>query len=126
MRLICLTLALTVVASLGCSPTTSSDDATTATPVVNVSETALAKLAEADKLDGSEDKVIHHCYSCALGMEGSDENTVSVGPYTAHFCSEACVDHFLTDPEKNITDTEIPGSSEEAETTETASEQDSQ
>ncbi len=78
------------------------------TPVVKVSAASMAKLAEADKADGTEDKVITKCYSCALGMDGDAENSATIGEYTAKFCSEACCKHFAEDADTLIAETEIP------------------
>lgn len=88
--------------------TSSTSAAVKTTPVVNVSEQSMAKLAAADMADGTQDKVITKCYSCALGMDGDKENSATVGEYTANFCSEACCKHFVEDADTLIAETEIP------------------
>ena len=55
----------------------------------------------ADMLDGTEDKVIGKCASCALTMQGSEEFASNVEGYELHFCSKDCKDHF----EANQTET---------------------
>lgn len=77
-------------------------------PEIQVTEAALKKLAEADKLDGKEDKVIVRCYSCALGMDGKPVYKAKAGGYTLHFCTGMCCKHFEKDAEKMIGETEMP------------------
>jgi hypothetical protein len=67
-----------------------------------------AKLAAADALDGTEDKVVVRCASCRLGMDGSKEHTVTVSGYTLYFCTDACKDRFAEDVTKSILALEIP------------------
>lgn len=112
--------ALCLLAGIaGCSGTqTDSGDVSpqsstpAATPVVNVSAEAMAQLEKADALDGTTDHVIGKCYTCALGMDGDKANSVKIGDYTAHFCSEACSEHFVGNAEEVVNTTEIPESAE--------------
>jgi hypothetical protein len=54
----------------------------------------IAKLAEglkiADAADGAEDKVVHKCLGCALGMSGKAEHSLDVDGTTLHMCSVGC------------------------------------
>ena len=67
------------------------------------SETSVdgAKLAEAlqiaDAADGVEDKVAHKCAGCALGMDGSPDNAVTVDGVTLHLCSSMCKEEYSKD-----------------------------
>ncbi|MBB3205808.1 YHS domain-containing protein [Rhodopirellula rubra] len=76
------------------------------------SEEILAALVQADKLDGTEDHVIGKCYVCQLGMNGKPEFTTEAHGYTAHMCSSYCRDHFTSDPDEVISNTEIPAKPE--------------
>ncbi len=67
-----------------------------------------AKLAEADALDGTIDRIVHRCASCALGMDGKSEHALEVAGYTLHFCSGHCKESFAKDLTKSILDLEIP------------------
>lgn len=80
---------------------------------VSLPESLNGKLAEADALDGAADKHIHKCYSCALGMDGSEDYTAEVNGYQVCFCSEACLEHFEKEAESVVTSTKIPGSEKE-------------
>lgn len=100
---------------LGCNSYTTesaSDDSASespsVTPVVDVSPAALAQLAKADQLDGQADQVITRCYSCELGMDGHQEHAVTMGDYTAHFCSEYCQSHFVENAEDVVKNTSMP------------------
>jgi hypothetical protein len=66
------------------------------------------KLAKADKLDGTTDKIVHRCAVCALGMDGKSELALEVADYTLHFCSEGCRKAFSKNVTKSILDLEIP------------------
>jgi len=77
-------------------------------PEIQVTEAALKKLAEADKLDGKEDKVVVRCYSCALGMDGKPVYKAKASGYTLHFCTGMCCKQFEKDAEKMIGETEMP------------------
>jgi len=68
----------------------------------------LAKLAEADEIDGKTDKVVSKCASCALGMDGKSEHALEVSGYTLHFCSEDCKTGFEEDTTKAILALKIP------------------
>ena len=75
-----------------------------------LSEQVLTALRSADKLDGTEDKVVEQCYSCMLGMKGKPEFASQIGEYDLHFCKEGCQEHFDQDPEYFVTSTELPES----------------
>jgi outer membrane biosynthesis protein TonB len=68
----------------------------------------VAKLAEADKVDGTVDKVVSKCAACALKMDGKAENALKVSGYTMHFCSAKCKEGFEKDTTKSILALEIP------------------
>lgn len=98
---------------VGCGPTSvpsasSPGGDTKIKHTVTVPDDQLAKLAEADHADGQDDKTIHKCYVCGLGMDGSPENGVSVNGYVAHFCSAECCDHFAKDAVAVVSTTKIP------------------
>lgn len=67
-----------------------------------------SKLAEADKLDGTSDKVVHRCASCELGMDGKSEYALEVMDYTLHFCTEHCKKSFAKDVTQSLLDLKIP------------------
>lgn len=103
-------LAAATIAGCGpaAAPTTLAPSAPKIRHTVTVAEENLAKLEAADRADGQDDKTIHKCYVCGLGMAGSPENAVSVNDYVAHFCSPDCCDHFAKDPVAVISSTKIP------------------
>jgi len=74
----------------------------------NVQAEVESKLAEADELDGTSDKIVHRCASCALGMDGKSEHSLEVTGYTLHFCSGHCKEGFAENVTKSILDLEIP------------------
>jgi len=74
----------------------------------NVQAEIKAKLAKADKLDGTTDKIVHRCASCALGMDGKSEHRVAVSGYTLHFCSVRCKERFTENLTASILDLKIP------------------
>ena len=67
-----------------------------------------AKLAEADKFDGTIDKVVSKCPSCALEKDGKSEQALEVAGYKLHFCSEDCKKGFEKDTTKAILALKIP------------------
>jgi len=67
-----------------------------------------AKLAKADQVDGTADKIVSKCPACALGMDGKSEHALQVSGYTLHFCSEKCKTEFEKDTTKSILDLKIP------------------
>ena len=69
----------------------------------------LAVLAKADLVDGSEDKVVSKCGTCALGMDGKAEHSLKTSGYTMYFCSEHCRDAFAENTDKSILAMKIPG-----------------
>ena len=64
---------------------------------------AAATLAKADAHDGAEDKVVHECASCMLGMQGDPAYAVQHEGYELHFCSEGCQQGFAADPPAGVT-----------------------
>ncbi len=81
-----------------------------AEPVTESIAEVEAKLAKADALDGTADKVVTKCASCALGMDGSAEHSVKVLDYTMHFCTEGCAKTFAEDTTKSVLAMSIPES----------------
>jgi hypothetical protein len=77
-------------------------------PTAQPSAEALAILAKADALDGAEDKVVHKCLICSLGMDGHAKHTSRFGPYELHLCSKGCKKSFDADPEQAVLTTKIP------------------
>jgi len=69
---------------------------------------AATMLAAADKVDGTEDKVVSKCGGCALGMDGSHDHALKVGDYEMHFCSEYCQKVFEKDTEGSVMGLTIP------------------
>ncbi len=67
-----------------------------------------AKLTEADKFDGTIDKVVSKCPSCALEKDGKSEQALEVAGYKLHFCSEDCKKGFEKDTTKAILALKIP------------------
>ena len=65
-----------------------------------------AKVAEglktADVADGTEDKVVHKCAGCALGMDGDAAHTIEHEGYKLHMCSAMCKTHFEKDLAANL------------------------
>jgi len=75
------------------------------TPKASVSVDA-AKITEglktADAADGTEDKVVHKCAGCSLGMDGDKANTINYQGYELHMCSAMCKTHYEKDLEANL------------------------
>ena len=67
-----------------------------------------AKLTEADKFDGTTDKVVSKCPSCALEKDGKSEQALEVAGYKLPFCSEDCKKGFEKDTTKAILALKIP------------------
>ena len=67
-----------------------------------------AMLAKADQVDGTTDKIVSKCPSCALGMDGKSEHALQVSGYTLHFCTEKCKTEFEKDTTKSILALKIP------------------
>jgi hypothetical protein len=70
--------------------------------------TVAAVLVRADKVDGTQDKVISKCPACALSMDGSPDHTLKAEGYTLHFCSADCKDAFASDMTKSILEMKFP------------------
>lgn len=60
----------------------------------------IARLASADAADGTTDKIVGKCATCALRMDGKAENELKLEGYTMHFCSSKCKDMCAKDPLK--------------------------
>lgn len=71
---------------------------------------AATKLTAADKLDGAEDKTVHKCSGCALGMDGKAEHAAKAAGYEFHFCSDYCKKEFEKDPDGAIAAMKVPTS----------------
>jgi len=61
-----------------------------------------AKLARADGVDGTVDKVVSKCAGCSLHMDGKPEFSIRVAGYEMDFCGEDCKKTFEEDPNKAI------------------------
>jgi len=74
--------------------------------VVELDEANLAEieaiLAAADPMDGTEDKVVHKCAGCNLGMDGKADYPVEVAGYELHHCSDQCRQRFVAKAEPNL------------------------
>jgi len=81
---------------------------TTTQPTQLVNAALVDVLARADAFDGNEDHVVSKCSGCALHMDGDAENTVEVGDYEMHFCSEYCAENFQQDLESKLLALSIP------------------
>ena len=68
-----------------------------------------AKLAQADLVDGTADKIVSKCAGCALAMDGSPEHTLEVAGYTLRFCAAECKETFAKDTTKSILAMKLPG-----------------
>lgn len=67
-----------------------------------------AKLADADAVDGTVDRVVAKCAICALGMHGSAKHASSFEGYSLQFCSADCKKLFDKDPIKTVAALKIP------------------
>jgi YHS domain-containing protein len=105
-----LLFCVSVLAALGCQ---NEVPKLPPSPQSGAPATVLTRLQQADALDGEEDKVVHRCYVCALGMDGKAEHSVTYEGYTAHLCSAACKKEFERDPESVVATTEIPKKSKD-------------
>ena len=74
-----------------------------------ISPELAAKLVLADALDGTEDKVVSKCASCALHMDGKAEHPVTLGDYSLHMCSTACQTNYADNPGEKLLAVTIPG-----------------
>jgi YHS domain-containing protein len=81
---------------------------TVASGVAELSDQLVAKLVEADKLDGKADKIIEKCAGCGLKMDGKSDHALEVSGYTMYFCSASCQQEFAKDLAKSIEEMEIP------------------
>ncbi len=100
-------VALALLLALGCgggSSRSGGDAASGAAAALDVN----AVLAAADQADGSEDRVVHRCAVCGLGMDGSPEITSTWRGYTFYHCSQHCREQFDRDPVKVLARLEVP------------------
>jgi hypothetical protein len=75
---------------------------------VTPSAATLAKLAAADRLDGTEDEVIELCPACGLRMAGKSEFACRIGAYTTHSCTARCSRAVCEDPDAVFAEIEVP------------------
>ena len=73
-----------------------------------LSDAAMLRLDEADKLDGTADHVVGKCYVCSLGMDGSEKFAVQADGYTCRLCSKSCQREFEKSKEDIILSTNVP------------------
>ena len=112
----CLIPALLLVVAAGCPKEKAADtdapslaeSAKSVKSNADIQAEVEAKLAKADLLDGTADKVVTRCASCALKMDGSEAHALKVLDYTLYFCSERCASTFGEDTTKSILALEIP------------------
>ena len=103
-----MTALCVVILSIGCSPTAPQAAAKKNAGITTDSQEAKDRLAKADAVDGKSDHKICKCYVCGLGMNGSEEHSVKINDYDAHFCSDICQKEFQGDAEKIVLSTSIP------------------
>ncbi len=72
-----LLFCVSVLAALGCQ---NEVPKLPPSPQSGAPATVLTRLQQADALDGEEDKVVHRCYVCALGMDGKAEHSARKRP----------------------------------------------
>jgi hypothetical protein len=75
---------------------------TEATPVRPTVADVQAKLALADRKDGTTDKIVGKCAGCALGMDGKAAHALDLHGYTLHFCAAGCKTGFATDADAKV------------------------
>lgn len=103
-------IVLTLLATLavyGCGReggeyTAEAEPAALANGALEAGPAIIALLAEADRLDGEEDKVVSKCTGCGLAMEGSSEFVLDVDDYSMHFCSDTCKDNVAENLEEAV------------------------
>jgi len=81
---------------------------TVAPAVLELTPEAEAILAQADRVDGTEDHVVAKCPGCNLAMDGTAEHAAHVGDYELHFCSEGCSRRFQEDTNASILAMKMP------------------
>lgn len=89
-------LLLTVLLACGAQ----ADEAKPA-PAVDPTKVA-AGLKKGDLADGTEDKTVHKCAGCALGMDGSADNPIEKDGYTLHMCSSMCKANYEKNLDQNL------------------------
>ena len=107
----CMTIAMLLLLGPGCKKDSAKETVESADVAVKPEAAALTtevraeverKLAKADALDGTTDKVVSKCLMCALRMDGSNEHTAELAGYTLHLCSESCKTSFEADPAAKV------------------------
>jgi Fe-S oxidoreductase len=104
-------LALGLLVLAGCSGQEASKSAAPAPAAASKpvsSEDLRLKLAAADRVDGTEDRVVTQCAGCRLNMAGKAEHAVQIEGYTLHLCSDSCKAEFSKDVAGNVAALEIP------------------
>ncbi len=61
-----------------------------------------AGLKHADLADGTEDKIVHKCAGCALGMDGSASHVIDKDGYKLHMCSATCKTNYQKNLDKSL------------------------
>lgn len=89
------------------TPAKTSDQKSAAVDLASDAE-IVAKLAKADALDGTSDRMIMRCAGCRLRMDGSAEHQLKVAGFKMRFCSEACKTGFAENTAEKIRNLEIP------------------
>ena len=106
MKTLTLRFALPLLFLAGCTTDAPKEDDNSAVKPATAAMTA--KLALADAVDGTTDKVVHKCAGCSLGMDGKKDMALTVGDYEMHFCQDACLAKFKGSTEKAVTELTIP------------------
>lgn len=99
--------------------TSSAENQTSETPAAEESAPAtsedltenaaiMATLNAADAFDGTVDKVVTKCASCALMMDGKPENKADVAGFEMHFCSTACQESYQTNAKGRLETLKVP------------------
>lgn len=99
---------LSLATVLGCQTEVPKIGSNSSSAPEKAEKVILTRLQQADALDGEEDKIVHKCYVCALGMDGKEQHSATYEGYTAHLCSAGCKKTFEKDPESVVAKTEIP------------------
>jgi len=113
----CLISTVLLLAVTGCpkeeesKSATPPDDAKSTEPTKSEADSTAeveARLAKADLLDGTADKIVTRCASCALGMDGTAEHALKVLDYTLHFCTPGCAQRFGENLTESVLAMKIP------------------
>lgn len=95
---------------LACSQAkeTQSQENQVATKPPTLNASAIEKLVQADKVDGTEDHIVSNCSGCALAMKGKESYSVHISDYEMHFCSDYCKKSFEKTPDESLEKLIIP------------------